>query len=61
MGRPSRRADGFRFDLASILSRDASLESPDDIVPWQTAPLVKDAKYRVGDRSVVMRYATGKG
>ena len=40
---------------------DTSLESPDDIVPWQKAPRLKDAKYRVEDRSVVVLYATGKG
>ncbi len=40
---------------------DTSLESPDDILPWEKAPRVKNNNYRVGDRSVVMLYTTGKG
>jgi glycogen operon protein len=33
---------------------DTSLDSPEDIVPWQQAPPVTGNTYRVGDRSVVM-------
>jgi glycogen operon protein len=33
---------------------DTALESPDDIVPWQTAPTVPGNVYRVGSRSVAM-------
>jgi isoamylase len=40
---------------------DTHLDSPDDIVPWEKAPRVRDNAYQVGDRSVVMLYATGKG
>jgi glycogen operon protein len=35
---------------------DTSLESPNDIVPWDQAPPVATAEYKVGDRSVVMLY-----
>ncbi len=37
---------------------DTSLDSPDDIVPWETAPGVKGNAYRVADRSVVMLYSS---
>jgi glycogen operon protein len=34
---------------------DTSRESPEDIVPWQTAPVVDDARrYRAGPQSVVV-------
>ena len=33
---------------------DTSLDSPDDIVPWQTAPTHAERLYRAGPRSVVM-------
>ena len=33
---------------------DTSLDSPDDIVPWQDAPAVARGDYRAGPRSVVM-------
>ncbi len=36
---------------------DTSLESPDDIVTWETAPLVPGYVYRAGPRSVVVLYA----
>jgi glycogen operon protein len=36
---------------------DTTLDSPQDIVPWQTAPMVSGNSYRVGDRSVVMLFA----
>jgi glycogen operon protein len=39
---------------------DTSLDSPDDIVPWRTAPAVPGNTYRVGARSVVMLF-TGTG
>lgn len=39
---------------------DTALDSPQDIVPWQTAPTVPDNTYRVGARSVVMLF-TGAG
>jgi isoamylase len=35
---------------------DTSLESPEDIVPWQTAPSVSSRTYRVGGRSVVVLF-----
>ncbi|MCI0704658.1 MAG: glycogen debranching protein GlgX [Planctomycetia bacterium] len=35
---------------------DTSLPSPQDIVEWQTAPVVAGNTYRVGPRSVVMLY-----
>jgi glycogen operon protein len=37
---------------------DTSLDSPNDIVPWEKAPGVKGITYRVGDRSVVMLYSS---
>jgi glycogen operon protein len=40
---------------------DTSLDSPDDIVPWEKAPRLKDNTYRVADRSVVILYAKSKG
>jgi isoamylase len=36
---------------------DTTLESPHDIVAWQTAPSFTDQTYRVGPRSVVVLYA----
>jgi glycogen operon protein len=36
---------------------DTSLDSPDDIVAWETAPAVSGETYRVADRSVVMLYS----
>jgi glycogen operon protein len=38
---------------------DTSLDAPHDIVPWENAPLVKSANYRVAERSVVLLYAPG--
>jgi glycogen operon protein len=35
---------------------DTSLDSPDDIVPWEEAPAVPGLAYRVADRSVVLLY-----
>ena len=35
---------------------DTALESPHDIVPWETAPLVSGSSYRVEARSVVFLY-----
>jgi glycogen operon protein len=41
---------------------DTALDSPDDIVPWQTAPTVPDDTYRVEARSVVFLFrGTGSG
>ena len=37
---------------------DTALESPHDIVPWQTAPTVSGSSYRVEARSVVILYAS---
>jgi glycogen operon protein len=37
---------------------DTALESPDDIVPWETAPVVSDRRYRAASRSVVLLYAS---
>jgi glycogen operon protein len=39
---------------------DTGLDSPEDIVPWQTAPAIPDTTYRVGARSVVLLF-TGAG
>jgi glycogen operon protein len=36
---------------------DTGLESPDDIVPWEIAPLVAGDSYRTEARSVVMLFA----
>ena len=40
---------------------DTSLDSPNDIVSWETALEVPGDRYRVGDRSVVMLYTSNKG
>ncbi|HVS40252.1 MAG TPA: glycogen debranching protein GlgX [Gemmataceae bacterium] len=40
---------------------DTGLDSPQDIVPWKTAPTVSGAVYRAAPRSVVMLYANGNG
>jgi glycogen operon protein len=40
---------------------DTTLDSPNDIVPWDQAAAVSDDRYRVGSRSVVMLYTGGKG
>jgi isoamylase len=46
---PERAGDPWRRWI------DTSRESPDDIVPWQTAAAVEHGrKYRVGPRSVVV-------
>jgi glycogen operon protein len=39
---------------------DTSLESPQDIVPWPTAPAVLDGSYPVSPRTVVVLYAGGR-
>jgi isoamylase len=38
---------------------DTGLDSPEDIVPWQTAPTVQGEKYRAAARSVVMLFTGG--
>jgi glycogen operon protein len=40
---------------------DTSLDSPDDIVPWEKAPQWKGNTYRVADRSVAILYANRMG
>jgi glycogen operon protein len=41
---------------------DTALDSPEDIVPWQTAPSLSGHTYRAGARSVVMLFFdTGRG
>jgi glycogen operon protein len=40
---------------------DTALESPHDIVPWQTAPTVSSDSYRTEARSVAMLYAVSSG
>jgi glycogen operon protein len=40
---------------------DTALASPDDIVPWEKAPLVNGATYRAADRAVVMLYTSSNG
>ena len=37
---------------------DTALESPDDIVAWQTAPPLTGGTYRAGPRSVAVLYAS---
>ena len=39
---------------------DTSLDSPDDIVPWEQAPPLNGPTYRVGDRSVVILHASAR-
>ena len=39
---------------------DTGLDSPNDIVPWQTAPVLPDASHRAESRSVVMLFAESK-
>ena len=36
---------------------DTSLDSPEDIVPWQEAPMVSDVSYRAAPRSAVVLWA----
>ena len=40
---------------------DTALDSPNDIVPWQTAPEVSGESYRAEPRSVVMLFSSSKG
>jgi glycogen operon protein len=40
---------------------DTALDSPNDIVPWQTAPMFSGNRYRAAERSVVMLFSGGKG
>jgi isoamylase len=40
---------------------DTALDSPNDIVSWQVAPLIADHMYRAEARSVVMLFTGGKG
>jgi isoamylase len=39
---------------------DTGLDSPNDIVPWQTAPAVSDNTYRAEGRSAVMLFSGGE-
>ena len=39
---------------------DTALDSPEDIVPWQTAPVVAGDIYRAQGRSVVMLFKGGR-
>ena len=36
---------------------DTALDSPDDIVPWETAAEISENSYRAESRSVVMLFA----
>jgi isoamylase len=36
---------------------DTSLESPEDIMEWQDAPVVSEQSYRAGPRSVIVLFA----
>ena len=38
---------------------DTYLDSPQDIVPWETAPVVPSRTYRTGPRSIVVLWANG--
>jgi len=40
---------------------DTALDSPDDIVPWQSAPAFLDRLYRAEPRSVVVLFASKRG
>jgi glycogen operon protein len=40
---------------------DTALESPDDIVPWQSAAVVSGSTYRVQSRAVAILYASSEG
>ena len=40
---------------------DTALDSPKDIVPWQTAPTLPGNTYRVEARSVVILFAELRG
>ena len=40
---------------------DTGLDSPEDIVEWEGAPVVATQTYRVGARSVVALYAHSRG
>jgi glycogen operon protein len=40
---------------------DTSLDSPCDIVPWESAPPVSGGAYRLEGRSVAMLYRTSSG
>jgi glycogen operon protein len=40
---------------------DTSLDSPDDIVPWQAAPTHAQQAYRAGPRSVVVLWTPLSG
>lgn len=52
----------LEFELPELQGRhwrrwiDTSLDSPNDIVPWEQAPEISGNKYRVADRSVAMLY-----
>lgn len=37
---------------------DTSLDSPNDIVPWEDAPPLQGSTYRMGERSVVILFTT---
>ena len=57
----------LEFELASLGEGsswqrwiDTALDSPHDIVPWQTAPTVSGSAYRVEARSVVILYAVAR-
>jgi glycogen operon protein len=39
---------------------DTSLDSPHDIVPWKTAPMIAENPYRVESRSIVMLFMSGQ-
>jgi hypothetical protein len=48
----SRRSSPLGGTLA-----DAALDSPNDIVPWQTSPVVPDRAHRAEARSVLMLFS----
>jgi len=56
----------LNFELPKLESNrwrrwiDTGLDSPNDIVPWQSAPIVSDDSYRVEARSVVLLFAEEK-
>jgi isoamylase len=59
--------DALTFELPTLEGSgswrrwiDTAFDSPEDIVPWQTAPAIPGASYRAEARSVVLLYAGGK-
>jgi glycogen operon protein len=52
---PGKEGDAWRRWI------DTSLESPQDIVEWQDAPVVSEQSYHAGPRSVIVLFARTRG